>query len=245
MPKPIVLLLTAAVFAATPALADSSPGATAAPAAEARLAEEPRQWRFRVLLDGREIGVHEFRVSGNGPEQRVEIDASFDVRFLFINAYRYRHQNAETWRDGCLSSIESSTDDNGDMLRVSGAPVGAGFGIDHHAGGRVLETACVRSFAYWDLDLFSAERLLNSQTGEFVDVRVEDRGTETLRIGDSDVPARRFALVLPDGEIDLWYGRDNAQWLALESRTEGGRLLRYEPLLLPLPLDGEARLAMR
>jgi hypothetical protein len=234
------LLLVAAQATAAPTPAEMGAGIGVS-----TLKPAQHEWRFRVLLDDREIGFHDFRVSRSGREQRVEIDARFDVKFLFINAYRYRHQNVETWRDGCLSSIAASTDDNGEMLQVSGAPVTSGFGIDHHAGARILESQCVRSFAYWDLDLLSANRLLNAQTGDFLDVRVEDRGTETLQIGDSAVTARRYTLILPEGSIELWYGRDTGQWLALETRTEGGRLLRYEPVVLPQPLDGEARLAMQ
>jgi len=229
------LLLSVVVWLASPLQAAAEPG----------LSADSQQWSFRVLLDGREIGFHDFQVSRQGHEQRVEIDARFDVKFLFINAYRYRHQNIETWRNGCLVSIASTTDDNGEMLQVNGTPGAAGFEIVDPVRDRVIDSDCVRSFAYWDLDLLSADRLLNAQTGEFVDVRVEHRGAGTLKVGGLDVPAQRYAVVMPEGTIDLWYGRDSGQWLALESRTEGGRLLRYEPVLLPLPLDGGARLAMK
>jgi hypothetical protein len=233
-------LLLAVVFWGPPALvaADSE-------AALGGLTPVEQQWRFRVLLDGREIGFHDFRVSQGENEQRVEIEARFDVRFLFVNAYRYRHQNVETWRGGCLSGIASSTDDNGELLRVSGAPVGAGFGISRQTDARIVEAECVRSFAYWDFERLTANRLLNAQTGELVDVRVEDRGAETVELADSAVAARRYTLIMPEGTIDLWYARETGQWLALESRTAGGRLLRYEPVRLPLPLDGAKRLAMQ
>ena len=35
--------------------------------------------------------------------------AAFDVDFLFINAYRYRHTSNETFRDGCLAEIDAET----------------------------------------------------------------------------------------------------------------------------------------
>ena len=47
-----------------------------------------QQWRFRVYLDDREIGYHSFRVEQVGDYERVEIEASFDIRILFFNAYQ-------------------------------------------------------------------------------------------------------------------------------------------------------------
>ena len=50
-----------------------------------------RTWEFRVLLDGREIGAHRFALSEVDGVQELSSEARFDVRFLFINAWRYRH----------------------------------------------------------------------------------------------------------------------------------------------------------
>ena len=29
------------------------------------------------------------------------------IKFLFFDAYRYRHENEELWRDGCLQAIDA------------------------------------------------------------------------------------------------------------------------------------------
>lgn len=213
-----------------------------APAASAAGGED-RTWRFRVFLDDREIGTHEFRVRRDEGLERVEIDARFDVRFLFINAYRYRHQNVEVWQNGCLQHIESQTDDNGDMLQVRGRTGADGFVVGGAEGDTVLDSACVSSFAYWNPEFLSARRLLNAQTGEYLPVTVEAAGEELLVVDGRELPARRFTVAMEDGRITLWYHRDNGQWLALESPTPGGRTLRYEPLLLPLEAAPDERLA--
>ena len=208
------------------------------------LQADDRYWNFRVFLDDREIGFHEFRVMGDGIEQRVEIDAGFDVKVLFINAYSYRHTNVETWRDGCLVSIQSATDDNGDRLEVAGETGEQGFLLAGPAGQPGIVGDCIQSFAYWNPGILSAERLLNAQTGELVDVRIEDRGSASVRVGDRELPASRYQISMSDGKIDLWYHRDTGQWLALEAPTKGGRVLRYEPVGLPLMPDGDDRLVM-
>jgi hypothetical protein len=215
--------------------------AVAAPAAPAD--GTVQEWRFRVFLDDREIGTHEFRVRADGGIERVEIDARFDVRFLFINAYRYRHQNVEVWQDGCLQRIEAQTDDNGDLLQVSGRTDSAGFVVDGARGDTVLDNDCVASFAYWNPEILDAGRLLNAQTGEYVNVDIEIAAEERLVVDGRELPARRYTVAMEDGYISLWYHRDNGQWLALESPTPGGRLLRYEPIQLPFGPQPDERLA--
>ena len=178
-----------------------------APAAEAA----SRNWNFRVLLDGREVGRHTFSREEAGGEARVVSDARFDVRFLFVTAYRYEHRAHERWRGDCLVSIEARTDDNGVRNEV-----------------RMRPTECVRSFCYWDPAILGASRLLNAQTGEIVAVRSTALGAESLSVGGREVRAERHRLTGANLSIDLWYaGRD---WVALESSVAGGRRLRYELL---------------
>ena len=76
------------------------------------------QWRFRVLLDGKTIGFHYYDVAQVGQRRVVETRAEFDVKIFFINAYRYRHSLRSTWDGGCLESLESNTDANGEAVSV-------------------------------------------------------------------------------------------------------------------------------
>ena len=85
---------------------------------------------------------------------------------------------------------------------------------------------CVMSFAYWDPRILEADRLLNSQTGEWLPVRIEARGAERVTVAGRDVPAARHRLSAPDLQIDLWYA--DGHWVALEAPLPGGRTLRYE-----------------
>ena len=109
-----------------------------------------KTWSFRVLLDEREIGTHRFTLTERGADRELVSEASFRVTILGFSAYRYRHLATERWREGCLRSLVSSTDDNGAPSRV-----------DWRAEG-----ACVLSFAYWNPRILGARELLNAQTGE-------------------------------------------------------------------------------
>ena len=202
-------------------------------------------WMFKVYLDKKEIGYHEFKIEGSEQARQVQIDAQFDVKILFINAYSYTHRNQETWNGGCLQSINAHTDDNGDESLVSGFRYESGFALQTTGGTQTLEAGCLQTFAYWDPSILQSERLLNSQTGELVDVEIRSGGLQALQIGNSSVEAEKYEITMEDGVISLWYGANDGRWLALEAPAKGGRKIRYEPVLLPETQQGEAdRLAM-
>ena len=166
-----------------------------------------KSWDFRVLLDGRPIGTHRFALSPAPDGEVLRSEASFRVDFLMFTAYRYEHVATERWRDGCLESLVSRTDDNGEP-----------YAVDWRARG-----ACTLSFAYWNPRILEASALLNAQTGELEPVRVTRLAEERI----AGVPARRYRLEGRRLAIDLWYAGE--RWVALET-TAGGRRLRYEPL---------------
>ena len=213
------LVAAAVLLLAGEAACASALTGTAAPA----LPE--REWNFRVLLGDREVGWHRYVVRGDGESTEVESRAQFDVRFLFVNAYRYRHQARERWSGACLDELESRTETNGAVEAVAAMAKDDGLVVAGPAGDARLP-GCVMSFAYWDPRILNASRLLNSQTGALVPVRVEARGTEQIDVGDRRVPATRHRLSAPGLQIDLWYS--DGRWVALAAPTPGGRVLRYE-----------------
>jgi hypothetical protein len=183
------------------------------------------EWRFRVFLDDTEIGYHNFRLLGQGPEQQLESVARYNVKFMYISVYRYAHDSRERWQGNCLRQIDASTVDNGKTLAVRGVQDGGQF-LVNGGGGPASLPACVMTFAYWNPDLLGQTRLLNVQTGEYLDVRVRTLDQETITVRGNALRAQRYALETRDFRIDLWYS-PSKEWLALESRTDGGRKIRY------------------
>lgn len=181
---------------------------------------------FRVLLDDRQIGFHRFKLADEGEARFVESRAEFDVKFLFITAYRYRHSNREQWSGTCLAALDAETDANGKRVEVSGERTTDSFIVTN---GSVVEElpSCVMSFAYWDPRILEQPRLLNTQTGELVEVTVEGGVSETLSVRGREIAAERYRLLADELQIDVWYSPDG-EWLALESPAKGGRTLRYE-----------------
>ena len=183
-------------------------------------------WDFKVFYGDQEIGEHHFSLQKQGDKQKVSIKADFNIDILFINVYSYKHKNTEIWQDSCLSSIESLTDDNGEEFITKGKFENDILIIDSKQGANEVE-GCVNTFAYWDKNFLDNETLLNSQTGEIVDVDISYIADEKILVRNKMVNAKRYELKSDEFNIDLWYS-DKDEWLALNSTTKDGTKLRYQ-----------------
>ena len=182
---------------------------------------------FDVFLDERPIGYQRFELRRDSDGLRIETRAEFAVTLLRIKAFAYDHRNVEQWRDGCLRSIASQTESNGKPYRVTGSSGPNGFAVTSRVGSQLL-TGCVGSFSYWDKrQLLARSKLLNSQTGEYLEVESKPLGPGTLTFGDRELAVERHVLTGKDLEITLSYSLESGEWVALDSPLFAGFTLRY------------------
>ena len=200
-------------------------------AAVANLSDQDR-WQFEVLLDEKKIGYHDFIVSEKDGNQTVSTQARFSVKLLFVNVFSYRHQNEEIWRDNCLSSINAETAANGKDFVVRGQAAAGEFQIQTESAESELPS-CVMTFAYWNPEFLKADRLLNSQSGDYENVSITREGEEDLQVNGQAIQAIKYSVSGAAAPITLWYAAVDHRWLALESVVKGGRVLRYKPVSLP------------
>ncbi|MDR4480536.1 MAG: DUF6134 family protein [Nitrospira sp.] len=184
-----------------------------------------KTYDFTVLLDDDEIGHQRFDVTSEGERTQIRVSAEFKVKFLLITVYTYRHSNVETWQGSCLSEIQAETNDNGDAFFVKGSYRDGRLQWQTQAGERAAE-GCVKTFAYWNQDWLTGDRLLNSQTGELQRADIDILGKETIAVRGSPTPTTHRRIVTDQFTIDLWHGLDG-EWVALQSTTNKGKTLHY------------------
>ncbi len=192
-------------------------------------AQSDSSWRFNVLLDGKPVGEHLFTVTPQDGLIQVQSEASMEVNFLFFNAYSYQHRASELWQAGCLFSIDAATNNNSKQIEVKGRLDAGAFLVSASSTsttGNTAMPACVKSFAYWDRSFLESNKLLNSQTGELVDIQVQTGKWETIEAVGREWLAQRFTLTGDKLHIDLWYG-PAGEWLRLSSQLPSGRQVDY------------------
>ena len=142
-----------------------------------------------------------------------------------MNVYTCTHSNKEVWRGGCLSRIDSRTDDNGERFFVHGVLERSPPALETIEGRSQLRE-CVMTFACWNSRILGENRLLNAQTGRYLDIEVTPLGREFTTVAGEEHPAQRYELKTKKFTIDLWYSPDQ-KWLGLETTTDSGSRLRY------------------
>jgi len=85
---------------------------------------------------------------------------------------------------------------------------------------------CTKTYAYWNPEWITGERLLNSQTGELQSVSIGLVGEETIPVQGVPTKTTHRRIVTDKFTIDLWYTL-NGRWVALQSTTMKGDTLRY------------------
>lgn len=194
-------------------------------------AASSREWHFEVFLDDKPIGFHRFQLNSTGNTHELRAEATFRVTLLGFTVYDYAHKITELWQQDCLQRIDASTDDNGTELFVRGNSKGDRLELQNKSGSSELP-GCVMTFAYWNPAILERRQLLNTQTGEYLDVKVQHLGRQTLQTEGRGIPALHYRISSRERDIDLWYSTDR-DWLALSSTTSGGRQLHYRRLASP------------
>ena len=180
----------------------------------ATVSAQTSEWNFSALLDGKRIGQHRFKVSGNGDERKVVSEATFAVKFLGVTAYSYRHSATEDWHGDCLLALNSTTDDDGRPETVRASQNDASL------------KGCVMSFAYWNPAIQTQTRLLNAQTGKLENVLVKRIGNGLVDVRGKPVEATEFRIIGAANPIIVWYSAQG-DWVGLDSIVAGGRKLSY------------------
>ncbi len=163
---------------------------------------------FTVFRDGSEIGTHTIRFSGDESTMSVEIATNVRVALplVDITLYRFTHEGHETWRDGKLVSLTSSTDDDGTAKAVTVQRDGDRLNVNGSAGTHESPATIVPA-SLWNPSLQSSSILLNTLDGTEMAVTVSSLGMESIDAHDEKISAQHFR-VSGDLERDLWYTPD-------------------------------------
>lgn len=143
------------------------------------------QLEFDMLRKGKDIGDHRIAYTLTDEHLIVDVNIKIKVKFAFITAFKYVHQNREVWsRDGSrLLSIETKTNDNGRKFEVVGKAVDDGFEVKSGDDVQLVDKT-ITPTSYWHPRTIEMTSLLNTQKGEMAQVELVQKDGRYSITGD-------------------------------------------------------------
>lgn len=178
---------------------------------------------FDVYRDGELFGNHDitFNKKDDGTVD-VDIEIRLLAKLLGFVAYRYEHDNKETWEGNILKRLRSTTNDDGedhivdvkimyDYLDIRGT---------RFSGNRAIGTF---STSYWNRNTVQETEFINSQDGSIMSVDFRPLPKEkALKAGSHCYQA------VGDLELIICYDSQSNKWNALEFNVDGYHIVYKE-----------------
>jgi len=195
-------------------------------AATAQAGVEDTTLNFAVTRNGDRIGTTTVRLQRDGGNLVADIATQVQVRIASITVYRFEQRETERWADGKLLALQSMTDDNGTVHRVSAARSGDRLSVN--ANGKVTDIdAAIVPASLWNAQLVQKTIALNSRDGSVMPISVIDHGKEQLVLQGRPLTAHHYS-IKTNVPQDVWYGEDY-RLLKVELRGSDGSKIQYQP----------------
>lgn len=199
----------------TPFIAPAAAILAASLAADAAAPPVPRDIVFDVYRNGTEFGEHAVRFdrAGNG-SLIVDIDVELQAGFGPLTLFRYEHRAEEVWRDGELVRLTASTLKDGERKQVDVERLDENTLTS--SGDPIPELPPSSHWRGYDP---ATHLILNTETGDPMDVVVEDLGMDTVETAAGPVEARHVR-VTGTLTMDLWYD-GSGRWIGCTFQARG------------------------
>jgi hypothetical protein len=178
----------------------------------------PGPARFRVLRDGKEIGTHQVRLTGNAAKLSVQTEIALQVKLAGFTVFRLRHDITEEWQGERLLRLTSRHDRNGTVTEARVIAEGNALVSQGPEGAQRLPPNAA-PLTWWNAAHF-ARPLIRPINGKLL-------MTAPSRSAISGGGAQ-FSL---NGEVEAVARYDaEARWVALSTKGEDGSAVTYEPM---------------
>ncbi len=184
--------------------------------------------KFDVIRKNKVIGSHEIKFTENNDVLVVETNINIEVKVLFISAYTFTHQSAETWINGNFTKIVAHSDfedereyfikgqDNNDSFLASGMD------------GKLEVNKNILPSNFWNIDILKQKEIFDTQKGVVRTIDVEDLGYEEIKINKKNVKCKKFIFNASSNPKDkgpfpaytLWYD-ENDELMKFQFKDEG------------------------
>lgn len=161
---------------------------------------------YDVMRKGSQIGTETVDVTRQGDKSDVKITSHILVKIAFITAYRYDHNESESWKGKQLVAFKSSTNDNGTAHEVKATQAGNKIAMTVDGAASAAPKAIVPA-SLWSAEVCKQSQLFDPANGKRMAVTVESLGPETVELNGAPHQLQHIKL---SGEYprDLWFDDD-------------------------------------
>jgi len=202
--------------------------ASAAIPASAELS--PKSWQpqagdvisFTVLREGKPFGSHAVRFSESADGSLVvTTQVSLKAGLGPVTLFRYKLDATETWLNGQLQQVSGSVYDDGKKRSVTATRKGDTLNVSG-SDFKGAAPAGIVPASHWNYAQTQTGKLLSTEDGEILSVKVVNKGRETVKVGNKTIQANRF-LMDSAVDVDLWYD-DDGRWVKLAFEARGQQI---------------------
>jgi len=172
---------------------------------------------FAVVRDGDQIGTYVLSFRQTNDRIDVTVKTRIAVKIAYITVYRFDHDGHETWQNGRLVQMETKTHDDGTDHKLQVLPDGTGKLRVIGDGKEMTARPDVVPASLWNPAFIRTNALMDSLVGKPLDIRIADRGEETVTVKGKSVKARHYSMT---GELarELWYDEN---WVLVHMTLKG------------------------
>ncbi|WP_293904593.1 DUF6134 family protein [Phenylobacterium sp.] len=171
----------------------------------------PNRLAFQVFRNGTKVGEHVVAFTGDDGARTATTNVAMTVKIGPVPVFKYKHQAIEKWVGGKWVSVDTTTDNNGKVQKVSAKAMGSYVQIEGPSGA-VRGPADALPLSHWNQGNFG-KPLFNQQEGKLLKVRC------------TQVAPGHWS-VRGDAEIDDFYDASGT-WTALQGKLEDGSKMEY------------------
>jgi len=182
---------------------------------------------YDVYRKNKKVGEHRMSFAHDSVGD-LKVDALFHLQIdilFFKGAYTFDYSSAEIWRGKQMLSMAAITNDDGKVSKTTALLDKGVFKITGPAG-VIQASSWVFPTNHWNRGQVESTVLLNTLNGKLADVKVVNKGFETIEAGAGTLEAERFAYTGDLHDTDCWYDKAG-RWVKMRFKAKDGSFIEY------------------
>ena len=180
---------------------------------------------FDVVRNDEVVGTHVTTFLNEGTDLIVVSKMNLKIKILGIPIYSFDYNSEEKWSRGVLLNLDVNVKDGADQIKVSASMGKKGLKVISPTGtfwvsGPIITTN------HWNSDVLNRDRVLNTLTGRIDQVKLVDRGKESIPATGGTILATRYDYTGELNGTSVWYD-SNGRWSRLKFKARDGSTVEY------------------